>query len=91
MNKIIITYDLCGNNKNYDGLIKRIEQFPVHIKINKSSWIIKTTYSCVTVRDELNKQIDGNDMLFVAKLTGESAWTKAEEDSSKIKKALESE
>lgn len=91
MNKLIVAYDLCGENKNYDGLIKRIEQFPAHLKINKSTWLIKTSYSCVTVRDELIKQIDNNDMLFVAKLTGESAWTKTEEGASEIKKALESE
>ena len=91
MNKLIITYDLCGGNKNYDGLIKRIEQYPVHLKINKSSWIIKTKYSCSDVRDQLNKQIDSDDMLFVAKLTGEAAWTKAEASNYEIKKTLESD
>ena len=91
MNKLIITYDLCGDGKNYDGLIKKIEQYPVHLKINKSSWIVKTPYSCSQVRDELSMQIDHDDMLFVAKLTGVAAWTKAETDNFKIKNALESE
>ena len=90
MNKIIVTYDLCGVNKNYDGLIKRLERFPTGLKINKSSWLIKSNYSCVEVRDELNKFIDSDDMLFVAKLTGESAWMKTDSSSSEIKKALES-
>lgn len=90
MNKIIVTYDLCGEGKNYDGLIDRLKQYPTHLKINKSSWLIKTIYSCAEVRNELMKQIDGDDMLFVAKLAGEAAWTKAESNNSDIKKALES-
>ena len=90
MNKIIVTYDLCGYNKNYDGLIKRLEQYPVHLKINKSSWLIKTHYSYTDVRDELAKILDNNDMLFIAVLTGDAAWTNTESYSSEIKKALES-
>ena len=89
MNKIIVTYDLCGKNKNYDDLINRLDQFPTCLKINKSSWLIKTSFSCVGVRDELKKLIDGDDMLFVAKLSGEAAWTKAESSTLEIKKALE--
>lgn len=91
MNKIMLAYDLCGEDKNYDGLIKRINQYPVHLKINKSTWLIKTCYSCSEVRDELQKLTDNNDMLFVAKLTGEAAWTKVESNSSLIKKELESD
>ena len=90
MNKLIVTYDLCGRNKNYDGLLDRLENFPTHLKIIKSSWVSRTIYSCAKVRDELQKQIDSDDMLFVAKLTGEAAWTKTESNSSEIKKALES-
>ena len=88
MNKIIVTYDLCGANKNYDGLIGRLERFPKYLKLNKSSWLIKTRKSSAEVRDELRNYIDSNDMLFVANLTGESAWTNAESSTSEIKKIL---
>lgn len=90
MNKIIITYDLCGANKNYDDLIARIKKYPTSLKLNKSSWLIKTIYNCVQVRDELKKYIDQDDMLFVALLNGEAAWTKTESISTSIKSALES-
>lgn len=90
MNKLIVTYDLCGVNKNYDELINRIKQFPDCVKINKSTWVIKTTYDSENARDELKKYIDLDDYLFVAKLTGESAWNKTESLSSKVKKLLES-
>lgn len=31
--------------------------------------------SCVSVRDHLKTEIDSNDSLFVAELTGSAAWT----------------
>lgn len=89
MNKIIVTYDLCGNNKNYDGLIKRLEKFPSKLKLNKSSWLIETKFNCIEVRDILLKEIDSNDLLFVAKLSGEAAWHNSISNSSDIKTLLE--
>ena len=76
-------------NKNCDDLIERIERFPARLKINKSSWLIKTNYLCGEIIDEFMKQINSNDMLFVPKLTGQSAWTKVESNSSEIKIVFE--
>lgn len=90
MNKLLVTYDLCGQNKNYDGLIMRLRLFYRCLKINKSSWLIVTRLSCNEVVKELSKHIDHNDMLFVAKCSNEASWTKAESQSSEIKKVLES-
>ena len=88
MNKIIVVYDLCGDDKNYDGLIRRLKTFPKCIKINKSSWLINTTYNCEKVRDELKTYIDGNDSLFVAALTGEAAWYNVESSNDNVIAAL---
>ena len=88
MNKIMVTYDLCGSNKNYSDLIDCLNGYPVCVKINKSSWLINTACDCVTVRDQLCKFIDKDDYLFVAKLTGEAAWHNVEDGHDKVKSAL---
>lgn len=86
--KYLVVYDLRGLNKNYDGLIKRIEEFPTSLKINNSSWLIVTSFSAVDVRDILKEYIDSDDSLFVGKLTGEAAWYNADSKPDDIKNAL---
>ena len=88
MNKIIVTYDLCGFDKDYNGLITRLKEYPVCLKLNKSSWLINTSFECAEVRDQLLKHLDSDDSLFVAELTGTAAWKKVESNSDDVKKAL---
>lgn len=88
MNKIIVTYDLRGVDKNYDELLTRLNAFPVCLKLNNSSYLINTGCEASVVRDELVQFIDSNDSIFVAELTGTAAWRNADSDSEDIKKAL---
>ncbi len=71
---IIISYDLCKPTQNYDGLIAKIKSYGTYARITESCWFIKTTDTCTKVRDTLTKEIDSNDRLFVAALTGIAAW-----------------
>ncbi len=73
----LITYDLRKAGQNYDGLIQKIKSFGTVAKVCESAWIVKTVMSTVQVRDALFPQIDSNDRLFVASLTGEAAWRNA--------------
>lgn len=73
MKSFIIAYDL-NNQKDYPKLIERIEDYPNAAKINKSVWFINSTNDAKPIRNELEKFIDNDDNLFVAKLTGEAAW-----------------
>ena len=66
----IISYDLRKPEQNYEDLIKAIKTYNCR-KINKSDWVIWTSSSCKEVRDYLQKYIDNNDTLFVAKLDKE--------------------
>ena len=74
MHSIIIEYDLCGSDNDYEELIEAIKAYGIWARITKSTWFIKTSYTCETVRDKLLKHMDNNDRLFVAKLSGEAAW-----------------
>lgn len=74
MSSKIIEYDLCAPGKNYDDLYEAIKAYGIWARITKSTWFVKTTDSCVTVRDNLLKYMDKNDRIFVAELTGIAAW-----------------
>ena len=88
MNSILVSYDLRGQNKNYDELIERLNDYPVCLKINKSTWLINTSFDCTNVRNELMSFMDSDDSLFVAKLAGSAAWLNADSGTEDIKKAL---
>ncbi len=74
MTSMIITYDLRSPGRNYDGLYKAIKNYGIWAHITESSWFIKTSDSCSQVYSKLNAQIDSNDSIFVAVLTGTAAW-----------------
>jgi len=74
MASMIIEYDLCSPGRNYDKLYEAIKAYGEWAHITESTWFIKTSDSCETVRDSLRAHMDGNDRLFVAKLTGAAAW-----------------
>lgn len=74
-NSKIISYDLCGKNKNYSDLIEAIKEYRGWCKILESCWIVPVDVSCNDIRDNLSKYLDSDDRLFVGELTGASAWT----------------
>lgn len=87
MDKYIITYDLNTPGKNYSSLISKIKTYP-YSKICESVWIIRSSNNSSQIRDVLLNEIDINDRLFVAELTGEAAWRNCIDSSDNIKKIL---
>lgn len=84
MNAILIGYDLNKSGQNYDGLIQSIKSaFPNYWHCLDSTWIVKTAFSSVQVRDWLMGQVDANDELLVVNITGkDAAWVGFSEDCS---------
>ena len=88
MSSKIISYDLCAPGRNYDDLYKAIRSYSRWAHITESTWFVKTTSSCVEVRDDLLSYIDKNDRLFVGELTGTAAWNNLLCDGSFLKENL---
>ncbi len=89
MSSFMISYDLIGPNRDYDELYSAIKNYGTWAHINESLWIIRSTKTSEAIRDDLEKHIDENDKLLVAKLTGEAAWTNlSDEISSWLKNNL---
>ncbi len=87
MNSFIITYDLNNPGKNYSSLIARIKSY-THSKICESAWIVKSYNNSLEIRDDLISVLDTNDRLFVAKLTGQAAWSNCIDSNENIKRIL---
>lgn len=74
MNSFLISYDLISN-KDYSSLYKAIRDYGSFAHVLESVWIVKSSTSSSDIRNNLKSYIDSDDKLFVAKLSGESAWT----------------
>ncbi len=74
MISLIIMYDLRAPGRNYDKLYEAIKAYDTWAHITESTWFIKTSSTCVEVRDNLLTHMDSNDRLFVGKLSGAAAW-----------------
>lgn len=88
MTSKIIEYDLKKPGKNYDAVYEIIKSYPVWAHITKSTWFVKTSDTCVQIRDKITKEIDSNDTVFVATLKGEAAWKNVICDSEYLKENL---
>ena len=93
MNSFIVTYDLKKSNyddrsDDYKNLYKKLESYYNYARITESSWIIKGNYTSVSIRNEIMSILRTGDSLFVAKLTGEAAWSSCIDTHEKIKNAL---
>ncbi len=92
MNKHLVTYDLVGTDEtsdDYARLIDAIKHYPWWGKIQMSAWIIRASDAAADVRTALARHIDADDRLFVARLSGETAWTRVICDETKLKNAIE--
>lgn len=87
MDKFIVTYDLRSPGQDYSALISRIKSY-TYSKICESAWIVRSNKDASQIRDDLVQEIDKNDRLFVAKLTGQAAWHNCIDTNENIKKAL---
>lgn len=61
--------------QNYDCLYKKLDAYPTRWHAQGSVWVIVTSETAVQIRDKLASCLDANDKLFVARLSGEAAWT----------------
>ncbi|MEA3049945.1 MAG: hypothetical protein QOG84_1781 [Sphingomonadales bacterium] len=68
-----ISYDLRNPGRNYEPLWGRLRDWKAQ-RVLESLWVIDTTSTAVTIRDDLKLYIDANDRVFVARLSGETAW-----------------
>ena len=74
MKAYLISYDLDKPGQDYSRLINRLEQYGA-VRILYSEWVLKTTWTAVQLRNDLQTYIDSNDLLLVVGLSGEAAWT----------------
>ncbi|MBE7127833.1 hypothetical protein [Bacillus mycoides] len=70
----IITYVLSKPEQDYEDFIKAIKDYETWVKITEFTWIVATTDSCINIMNILKKHLHSNDRMFVAELTGVSAW-----------------
>lgn len=77
MSSKIITYDLCGDTKDYNELYEYLMSFKSYVHINESVWMVTTNKNNGMIYDELITLLDSNDRVFVAELTGDIAWNNA--------------
>lgn len=70
----IISYDLQAPTQRYEELITRIKTYPNWACLGGSAYLIETNDTHVQVRDNLGQVVDGNDKLFVAKVSAPAAW-----------------
>lgn len=63
----IVSYDLGGpeSSADYKDLIDYMRSFGTRAKPLESFWLLSTTKSCTTIRDEAMKYLDSNDKLLV--------------------------
>lgn len=75
MSSYLISYDLMTPGKDYNKLFSAIKELSsTWCRCLYSTWVIKTSYTAVQVRDCLRQYIDSNDKLLVVTLTGDAAW-----------------
>ncbi len=73
---MLISYDLCGVNKNYEALYNTIRSFPKWVRLTESAWVIDTSKTCLEVANMLIANTDDDDRVFVGELSGQAAWRK---------------
>lgn len=74
MNTYIVSYDLHTPGQNYEDLISKIKNYPTWAKITLSTFVIETTDTAVTVRNNLQSSLDYNDKIFVWTIKAPAAW-----------------
>jgi len=75
----IINYDL-RKQRDYDSLYQAIRSYQDYTHVLDSMWIIVTSSSSLLIRDHLAKNMDKDDGLIVAQVTGEAAWRELGDD-----------
>lgn len=89
MASYIVTYDLRQPKRDYEKLKQRIKGISgTWAFITESFYIVVSSQmNSKQIRDDLAQAIDDDDMLFVAKLSGEGAWRKLSDEKTNWLKA----
>ena len=64
---LMVTYDLKTPGRDYTPVHTYLKKYR-YCKGLESVWLLDTTVSTATVRDELKSLVDSNDVIFVARL-----------------------
>jgi hypothetical protein len=84
MNTLLISYDLIRPGQNYKRLIDFIQSHDYWAKPLESLYLIKSSSSDESIRDQITSIIDINDKVIVINVTKDSAvWKGLSEDVSK--------
>lgn len=70
----IVSYDLKPPTQRYVELRNKIKEYPSWAVLGESVFLIETNLTAAEVRDELGEFIDGNDRIFVGKISAPAAW-----------------
>jgi len=71
----VIGYDLKKPGKDYAQIIDAIKRIcPTWCHPLDSTWFVEYSGTAVQLRDQLLPHIDGNDKLFVGRVTNAAAW-----------------
>jgi hypothetical protein len=73
VNTIEINYDLVAPGRDYSKLSTYLKSFNGYSHALESLWLVRTTKSAVTVRDEIKQYVDANDKVLVLDVTND-AW-----------------
>lgn len=73
MNTLLVTYALDDSTEIYLKISDKLKHYYDWAKLFDRAWIIKTSKSSCTVRDELSEAIDGKGKIVVINVT-DSAW-----------------
>ena len=86
----LVSYDLIKPHKDYASLINFMKSYSQWAKPLESVWLVKNNFTAEETRNQIQKQTDANDKVFVVTVTKESAaWVNLDNDvSSWIKNNL---
>ncbi|RIV77079.1 hypothetical protein D2V04_13295 [Pelagerythrobacter aerophilus] len=67
---MLVTYDLKQPGRDYQPVFDHIKTNYTWCKGLESVWLLDTTKTAQTIRDELKALVDSNDKVFVTRLQG---------------------
>ena len=76
----IVAYDLHSPGQNYAKIHKHLESYGSWCRLQGSVWLIRVNKSAATIRDEVNRYTDANDVIFVAEVGPEWATMRHTEE-----------
>ena len=75
MNLYLVSYDLKQQGQNYTCITKKLEDLGTHWHFQQSVWLVQWGGNAYDLATELEACLDSNDVLFVTRVTSDSAWS----------------